>query len=157
MSFAGKALRVLVPAWFILFPILPVPEYWVSVGNYIGLYAIVALGLVLLTGVGAVTSFAQAAFVGLGAYTTAYLSTRWGVSPWLGLPAGLMITGSVAFLVGSVTVRLSGYFLPLATIAWGLALYYLFGTLEFLGRYNGLTGIPPLSLAGVELAAPRRM
>lgn len=157
MTLAGKALRVLVPAWFILFPLLPVPEYWVTVGNYIGLYSIVALGLVLLTGVGAVTSFAQAAFVGLGAYTTAYLTTRWGVSPWVGLPAGLVLTGSVAFLVGSVTVRLSGYFLPLATIAWGLALYYLFGTLEFLGRYNGLTGIPALSLAGMELAAPRRM
>lgn len=157
MTLAGKALRVLVPVWFILFPLLPVPEYWVTVGNYIGLYSIVALGLVLLTGVGAVTSFAQAAFVGLGAYTTAYLTTRWGVSPWLGLPAGLVVTGSVAFLVGSVTVRLSGYFLPLATIAWGLALYYLFGTLEFLGRYNGLTGIPALSLAGMELAAPRRM
>lgn len=157
MTLAGKALRVLVPAWFVLFPFLPLPEYWVTVGNYIGLYAIVALGLVLLTGVGAVTSFAQAAFVGLGAYTTAYLSTRWGVSPWLGLPAGLALTGTVAVLVGSVTVRLSGYFLPLATIAWGLALYYLFGTLEILGRYNGLTGIPSLSVAGVELAPPRRM
>lgn len=157
MSFASKVLRALVPAWFILFPLLPVPEYWVTVGNYIGMYAIVALGLVLLTGVGAVTSFAQGAFVGLGAYTTAYLSTRWGVSPWLGLPAGLVFTGGVAVLVGSVTVRLSGYFLPLATIAWGLALYYLFGTLEFLGRYNGLTGIPALSLGGVDLAAPRSM
>lgn len=157
MTFASKYLRVLVPAWFILFPLLPVPEYWVTVGNYIGLYAIVALGLVLLTGVGAVTSFAQAAFVGLGAYTTAYLSTRWGVSPWLGLPVGLLLTGSAAFLMGIVTVHLSGYFLPLATIAWGLAMYYLFGTLEFLGRFNGLTGVPSLSLAGVELAAPRRM
>ncbi len=67
MTFAGKALRVLVPAWFILFPLLPVPEYWVTVCNYIGLYAIVAMGLVLLTGIGAVTSFAHAAFVGLGA------------------------------------------------------------------------------------------
>jgi branched-chain amino acid transport system permease protein len=52
-------------------PVLPgvvhVPEYWITLLNYIGLYAIVAIGLVLLTGVGGMTSFGQAAFVGLGA------------------------------------------------------------------------------------------
>ena len=46
------------------------PQFWVTLGNYIGLYSIVALGLVLLTGVAGQTSFGQAAFVGLGAYTT---------------------------------------------------------------------------------------
>lgn len=48
------------------------PEFHVTLLNYIGLYGLVALGLVLLTGVGGLTSFGQAAFVGLGAYTTAY-------------------------------------------------------------------------------------
>ena len=47
------------------------PPFWVTLGNYIGLYSIVSLGLVLLTGVAGQTSFGQAAFVGLGAYTTA--------------------------------------------------------------------------------------
>src|SRR5690606_6803822 len=54
------------------------PQFWVTLGNYIGLYSIVALGLVLLTGVAGQTSFGQAAFVGLGAYTSAYLTTRYG-------------------------------------------------------------------------------
>ena len=54
------------------------PQFWVTLGNYIGLYSIVALGLVLLTGVAGQTSFGQAAFVGLGAYTTAYLTTQYG-------------------------------------------------------------------------------
>ena len=62
---------------------LVAPQFWVTLGNYIGLYSIVALGLVLLTGVAGQTSFGQAAFVGLGAYTTAYLTTRYGTSPWL--------------------------------------------------------------------------
>ena len=57
---------------------LAAPPFWVTLGNYIGLYSIVALGLVLLTGVAGQTSFGQAAFVGLGAYTTAYLTTRYG-------------------------------------------------------------------------------
>jgi branched-chain amino acid transport system permease protein len=54
-------------------PALPVPEFWLTLADYIGLYALVALGLVLLTGVGGLTSFGQAAFVGLGAYTSAAL------------------------------------------------------------------------------------
>ena len=65
------------------------PEFWITLLNYIGLYAIVALGLVLLTGVGGLTSFGQASFVGFGAYVTAWLTTVHGVSPWLTLPAGL--------------------------------------------------------------------
>ena len=47
------------------------PDYWVTLFNYIGISSLVALGLVLLTGVGGMTSFGQAAFVGFGAYTTA--------------------------------------------------------------------------------------
>ena len=101
-------------------PVLPqpirVPEYWVTLLNYIGLYSIVAIGLVLLTGVGGMTSFGQAAFVGIGAYTTAYLTTHFGVSPWLALIAGVMLTALIALLLGAVTMRLSGHFLPLGTI-----------------------------------------
>jgi len=49
-----------------LLPLLPTPEFWITLANYIGLSAIVSLGLVLLTGVAGLTSFGQAAFVGLG-------------------------------------------------------------------------------------------
>ncbi|MBC7955083.1 MAG: metal-dependent hydrolase, partial [Cytophagales bacterium] len=52
-----------------LLPVLPVPEFWITQANYIGLYALVVIGLVLLTGVAGLTSFGQAAFVGMGAYT----------------------------------------------------------------------------------------
>ncbi|KAF1022253.1 MAG: hypothetical protein GAK30_01224 [Paracidovorax wautersii] len=100
-----------------VWPQLPVPVFWVTLANYIGLYALVALGLVLLTGVGGMTSFGQAAFVGLGAYTTAWLSVHAGVSPWLGLLAGLVLTGVVALVLGLITMRLSGHYLPLGTIA----------------------------------------
>lgn len=156
-SLSTKKLQWLVFAWFFLFPFLPVPSFWVTLGNYIGLYSIAALGLVLLTGVGGLTSFGQAAFVGLGAYTTAYLSTTLGWSPWLGLPMGLLVSGVAALAIGAMTVRLSGHYLPLATIAWSLSLYYLFGTLEFLGKYNGISGIPPLTLFGFDLSNPRVM
>ena len=140
-----------------LLPILPTPEFWITLANYIGLYAIVALGLVLLTGVGGLTSFGQAAFVGLGAYSTAYLSTQFGLSPWLGLLAGLCVTTLAALAIGVITMRLSGHYLPLGTIAWALSLYFLFGNLEFLGKYDGLNGIPALNLFGIDLDSGRKM
>ncbi|MDB5767852.1 MAG: ABC-type branched-chain amino acid transport system, ATPase component [Collimonas fungivorans] len=140
-----------------LLPILPTPEFWITLANYIGLYAIVALGLVLLTGVGGLTSFGQAAFVGLGAYSTAYLSTQLGLSPWIGLLAGLGVTTLAALAIGAITMRLSGHYLPLGTIAWALSLYFLFGNLEFLGKYDGLNGIPAVSLFGLELDSGRKM
>src|SRR5690606_20747435 len=140
-----------------LLPVLPTPEFWITLANYIGLYAIVALGLVLLTGVGGLTSFGQAAFVGLGAYATAYLSVTYGLSPWLGLLVGLVITSGAAFLLGAITMPLSGHYLPLGTIAWGLSLYYLFGNMEFLNKYDGLNGIAPISLFGRSLERGREM
>ena len=140
-------------------PVLPhplhVPEYWITLLNYIGLYSIVALGLVLLTGVGGMTSFGQAAFVGVGAYATAYLTTQFGLSPWIALFAGIASTAAVALVIGAVTMRLSGHFLPLGTIAWGLSLYYLFGNLDALGKYDGINGIPALSVFGASLGSGR--
>ena len=140
-----------------VFGLLPLPAYWVTLGNYIGLYAIVALGLVLLTGVGGLTSFGQAAFVGLGAYATAYLSTTAGLSPWLGLVAGLAVTAVSALFIGAIMLRLSGHYLPLGTIAWGLSLYYLFGNMESLGKHDGIAGIPPLTLFGLDLGSGKSM
>ncbi|MBK9595607.1 MAG: branched-chain amino acid ABC transporter ATP-binding protein/permease [Rhodocyclales bacterium] len=131
------------------------PEFYVTLLNYIGLYSIVALGLVLLTGVGGLTSFGQAAFVGLGAYATGYLSTAHALSPWIGLVAGLGVTAAVALVLGFLTLRLSGHYLPLGTIAWGISLYFLFGNLEFLGGHTGLTGIPVLELFGIKLDTGR--
>ncbi|MBS7698546.1 MULTISPECIES: branched-chain amino acid ABC transporter ATP-binding protein/permease [unclassified Chelatococcus] len=122
------------------------PEFYITILNYVGLYTLVALGIVLLTGAVGITSFGQAAFVGLSAYTSAVLSLHLGLSPWLGLVAGLLLTLGIAAIIGGVTLRLSGHYLPLSTIAWGLSAYYVFGNLEVLGGHTGLSGIPPISI-----------
>lgn len=111
-------LPVLFFAIVLVLPQLGLPPFWVTLLSYVGLYAIVALGLVLLTGVAGLISFGQAAFVGIGAYTTAYLTTQFGLSPWVGLLAGIGLTGLSAFLIGTLTMRISGHYLPLSTIAW---------------------------------------
>jgi branched-chain amino acid transport system permease protein len=136
-------------------PSIPgMPPFWIVLLDNIGLSALVAMGLVLLTGVGGLTSFGQAAFCGFGAYTTAVLTTAYGVSPWLTLPLSLLVSGTAAVLLGLVTVRLSGHYLPLGTIAWGLGLFYLFSKLEFLGRNDGISAIPPLSIGSLKMIDP---
>ena len=140
-----------------LLPLLPVPPFWITQLNYIGLFSLVALGLVLLTGVGGLTSFGQAAFAGIGAYTSAWLAVAHGVSPWVGLLAGLALTAAVALLLGWLTLRMSGHYLPLATIAWSLALYYTMGNLDALGKYDGLLGVPPISVGDFSFQDERRI
>ena len=127
---------------------LVLPEFYVTLLNYTGLASIVALGLVLLTGVAGQMSFGQAAFVGIGAYTTAVLTTRYDMSPWLSLPAAIALTAVIALFLGFITLRLSGHYLPLGTIAWGIAIYFLLGNLEWLGKYFGIAEIPPLTVLG---------
>ncbi|BCH22694.1 branched-chain amino acid ABC transporter ATP-binding protein/permease [Mesorhizobium sp. L-8-3] len=127
--------------------------FTVTLMNYIGVYAVAVLGLVILTGIGGVTSFGQASFVGISAYASAWLTATQGFSPWLGLLVACVITGGSAFVIGGVTLRLKGHFLPLSTIAWGIAIFYLFGNLEALGRFGGLSGVPPIALGPVSFAS----
>src|SRR6185503_4626566 len=92
---AGLIIVIVVVAILLATP-LWAAEFTVTLLNYIGIYALVALGVVLLAGVGGLTSFGQAAFVGIGAYATAWLTTAGGASPWLGLPLALVTAGLVA-------------------------------------------------------------
>ncbi|MGY8903286.1 MAG: branched-chain amino acid ABC transporter ATP-binding protein/permease [Burkholderiales bacterium] len=161
--FGLAAVALLALAWGVL------PAFSITLLANIGLYTMVALGLVLLTGVGGMTSFGQAAFVGIGAYATAWVCTMPWVAaglglafdsawlPWLGLALGLLCTTALAWLLGSVTVRLSGHYLPLGTIAWGLSLYFLFGNLGFLGGHTGITGLPALQFATWQLSTAREL
>ena len=139
-------------------PFIPgMPPFWIVLLDNIGLAALVAMGLVLLTGVGGLTSFGQAAFCGFGAYTTAILTTSYGLSPWLTLPLSLIVSGVAAVILGLITVRLSGHYLPLGTIAWGISLFYLFSKLEIVGRNDGISGIPPLAIGSLQFTDPGKI
>jgi branched-chain amino acid transport system permease protein len=150
----------------LLLALQALPTFYVTLLNQIGLGALATLGLVLLTGVVGLTSFGQAAFIGVGAYTCAWLSMGVGLpawllplagSPWLALPVALLAAAVVALVLGALTLRLSGHYLPLGTICWGLALYYLFGTSEALGAHTGLSGLPVLAIGGWALDQPDEM
>ncbi|MFI5015143.1 MAG: ATP-binding cassette domain-containing protein [Hyphomicrobiales bacterium] len=147
-AFAGALLIPMVPG---------LPPFWITLLDYIGLSAIVAIGLVVLTGVGGMTSFGQAMFVGFGAYTTAILTTRYGVSPWATLPVAVLITAGAAYMIGAITLRLSGHYLPVGTIAWNISFYYITGNLDFFRRYDGISGIPPLSIGAFSFIDSARL
>ncbi len=142
-------------AWLAV-PFVPgVPNFWITLADYAGIAGIVAMGLVVLTGYGGMTSFGQATFMGCGAYVSALLTGGAGLSPWLALPAALLASGVAALALGAVTLRLSGHYLALATIAWAVSLYYLAGNLDGLGRNDGLSGIPPLRIGSLALTGSR--
>lgn len=118
-------------------------SYTVTMLNYVYLNALVVLGLVLLTGVLGLISFGQAAFVGIGAYATAWLTTSGGLSPWLSLPLCVIGAGLTAAALGAITLRMGGHYLAIATLAWGIGFYYLFGNSRAIGGFTGMGNIPP--------------
>jgi branched-chain amino acid transport system ATP-binding protein/branched-chain amino acid transport system permease protein len=132
-----------------------VSDFWMALFDDIGISSLVAIGLVVMTGVGGMTSFGQATFVGLGAYTSGVLTVHFGWSPWWTIFASLLVTAIGAVLLGVVTVRLSGHFLPVGTLAWGVAAFYLFGNLQLLGAHDGMRGIPPLQIGTHALRGSR--
>lgn len=138
-----KAVLAAIAACVLLLP-LALPTFVVLTMNYTGLYALVVLGIVLLTGVTGLTSFGQAAFVGMGAYTSAAISLFFGLGPLAGLAASMVIVCASALLLGVVTLRLTGHYLALSTLAWGIGLHQIMGNVQQLGGHTGLTGVPPL-------------
>ena len=76
-------------------------------------------------------------------------------SAWLELGVSIALAVVAALLLGLLTLRMSGHYLPLATICWGLALNYTMANMGFLGKYDGINGIPSLDLFGLELGSGR--
>jgi branched-chain amino acid transport system permease protein len=75
-----------------------------------------------------------------------------GMSPWLTMFAGWPSPAvAVRWCWAGVTLRMSGHYLPLATIAWGLSLYYLMGNIDALGKYDGILGVPAIEFFGLDL------
>jgi len=130
--------------------------YLITLLNLIGLYAIVALGLVLL-GCSGQVSLGQAAFYGLGAYGSALLSRDLGWAPWATIPLAVAMVAGAAYLVGLPTLRLADHFFVLATLGVGIIVNVLMVQLvSVTGGASGLRDIPALALPGVRLSADRQ-
>ena len=144
---AASAILLIVP-WLL-------PPFYVGIFAYAGIYALAAIGLVLLLQAGQI-SLGQAAFMGLGAYGSALLARAYGIDSVLTLILSVAFTALVAALIGFITLRLRGHYLPLATLAYGIAFSSAFTAWhDVTGGASGLDKIPPLSLFGHALTDDR--
>jgi branched-chain amino acid transport system permease protein len=110
----------------------------------------------LLMGYSGQISLSHAAFYGLGAYVSGVLAAKFGVSPWLGLLAALVLTGATAVIVGYPTLRLRGHYLAMATLGFNAIMSVLFVELRDLtGGPNGLSNVPHYELFGFAIDSDR--
>lgn len=101
-------------------------NYLLSLMNLIGITIIAALGLQILTGYAGQLSIAHAAFMGVGAYTSAILTNKLGLPFWGALPCAMLASGAVGLIFGGPSLRLKGFYLLMATFAAQFLLMYIF-------------------------------
>ncbi|MCG8619983.1 MAG: branched-chain amino acid ABC transporter permease [Desulfobacterales bacterium] len=119
--------------------------YYLQIMTFIGINTLLALGLNMLMGYAGQVSLGHAAFYGIGAYTTAILSGTYMWSPWLALICAIGGAVLVAFIVGLPTLRLSGYYLGMGTLGFGMIVNILFREWSSVtGGASGFVGIPVL-------------
>jgi branched-chain amino acid transport system permease protein len=145
------AALLLVPAVF-----TRVPFYTMSTAVQMAILAIATAGLTLLMGHAGQISIGQAAFFGIGAYASAILTTRAALPPLAALVAGVALSCLVAWLVGRLIFRVSGHYLALATLAFGLMLGYLARQLSLTGGASGIVDIPRLAIGSFVLRGDLR-
>ena len=121
-------------------------DFYTNLVCYVFVAILVNYGIILLTGIAGQVSLGQAAFVGIGAYAGAFASLHYGLPGWEALPIVLGVTGVSAWILGGITLRMRGHYLPIATIAWSTSIFYVFANSDALGASSGLGGIPPLAL-----------
>ena len=151
--------RIWLPLLVVALAVLPffVPPFYLNLLVLIGIYGFVATGLTLLTSYTGLVSLGHAAFFGFGAYGAAILAGSYHLDPWLSLLAGTLISAASAYVVGLPLLRLSGHYLALATLAWGMIASTLFTQLAFLtGGSDGYSNVPILSFFGLELVGEER-
>jgi branched-chain amino acid transport system permease protein len=119
-------------------------DYILNLFVLAGVYAIAVLGLGILLGYAGQMSLGQAAFFGIGAYVSGWLTTQAGWNFWEGVPAAVVISACVGFCVGYPCLRLSGHYLALATIGFGIITQLvLVNWKQFTNGPDGMSGIPP--------------
>ncbi|MFO8113711.1 MAG: branched-chain amino acid ABC transporter permease [Desulfosalsimonadaceae bacterium] len=131
--------------------------YYLQVMIFIGINTLLALSLNMLMGYAGQISLGHAAFYGIGAYTSAILSTTYNISPWLALPAAVFTAMAIAYVVGRPTLRLTGYYLAMGTLGFGIIVNIIFREWHSVtGGASGFVGIPPLEIGSFAFDTDRR-
>jgi len=102
------------------------------------LYATMSIGWNIIGGYTGQVSFGNAAFFGVGAYTTAVLLINYGITPWVGMLAGCVLSVGLAIIVGYPCFRLQGHYFAIATIAVGEIMLVIFTNWDYVGAAVGI-------------------
>jgi branched-chain amino acid transport system permease protein len=150
--FLGTVLLIGLFPWMVK-PFRAVSHY-IDVMIFAGIFCLVTVGLSMLMGYAGQLSLAQAAFFGIGAYTSGILTSRFGLNPWLVMPAGMLLAALVAWLLGIPTLRLKGHYLAMATLGFGVIVNIVLNEeVNWTGGPSGMADIPSLSVAGVKVTS----
>jgi branched-chain amino acid transport system permease protein len=137
-----------------LLPLVVQNFYILTIMILVGQFTMLTVGLSLLMGYAGQISLGQITFFGIGAYTTAILSTRFALSPWLSLIAGVLLAAGVAYMIGTLIFRLRGHYLAMATLGMNVILFLvLTQEVEWTGGPSGFRGVPDLSLGFFTLTS----
>ena len=130
-------------------------NYWLNLINLSISFSIACLGLNIVLGYAGQLSLAQAAFWGVGAYTSAILTTQLGVPVWVGMFAAFFVAALFGVLLGIPTLKLSGHYLAMATIGFGIILQLiLVNEIWLTNGSDGITKIPSPWIGSLELKDP---
>jgi len=105
-------------------------SYYQLIMTLVLLWAAMGLSWNMLSGYSGMISFGHAAFFGLGGYTMTIAFVKWGLTPWLGIPLGMVVGVLAGIVIGLPTFRLRGHYFALSMLAYPLAMLYVF---EWLG------------------------
>jgi branched-chain amino acid transport system permease protein len=134
-----------------LFPLLVTDPFYCDVATMVLLWAIAASAWNLLGGYAGQISVGHAVFFGMGGYVPLLFYTYWGTPPIAGLPAGLLLTAAVAFVLGLPTLRLHGHYFTMSTIAVAELARILVTNWPFAGGAIGLNG-PAVARTWLDLS-----
>jgi branched-chain amino acid transport system permease protein len=131
---------LLAAAWLVpaAIPLWHEPFY-TRLASRILVYAICAASLDLVLGIGGMVSFGHAAFLGIGAYTVGILSFHGVTSAWAVWPVAAVVAAGAALVVGAISLRTSGVYFIMITLAFAQMIFYFFASLEVYGGDDGMT------------------
>jgi branched-chain amino acid transport system permease protein len=138
------------------FPWLVLPfkaiSHYIDIMVFAGIFALVCLGLSLLMGYAGQISMAQAAFFGIGAYTSGILTSHFAWNPWAAIPLGAALAALVAWLLGIPALRLKGHYLAMATLGFGVIVTIVLNEeVGLTGGPSGMVDIPRLTILGWKI------
>ena len=142
--------RIIVLAVLIFLPQAIKDRYFMHIVVTAGIFMILCMSWNLLAGYAGLLNLGHAAFYGIGAYTSALLAIKLGVSPWFGLFAGGLVAAFFGFLLGFPSLRLSGPYLAITTIGFAEILRLV--AVNWVGLTRGSLG-----LSGIPLLTPIRL